>query len=79
MKRTEKWLRVEVMACANCGTLTVVLGNEHGGMRLSGHKCSGAWNHVSSFDAPVAALKADFAEATRIYSFTRPKPKKGAK
>jgi hypothetical protein len=65
-------LRWEVLRCQSCGTLTIALGNQDGGMRLSGHKCAGAWDRVSAFEVPVDALKADVAECIRLYAFKRP-------
>ena len=70
-KTREKWIRVEIMACDHCRQLTVVLGNEHGGMRLSGHKCAGAWSTVSSFDVPVKDFRADVQEAVKLYGFKK--------
>lgn len=68
----KRWLTVEILACQHCGTLTVALGNQDGGLRLSGHKCAGAWDRVSAFSVPVEALKADLVEAAKQYGFINP-------
>jgi hypothetical protein len=66
-----KYIRVEICSCKHCGRLTVILGNEHRGLRLSGHKCAGAWNTVSSFDVPVSDFRANVKEACRAYGFEK--------
>lgn len=49
-------VRLEIIKCRDCGRLCLAVGGEKaddGGVRLSGHKCSGRWETVLSEVHPL--------------------------
>lgn len=59
-------VRLDVLKCRNCGTLAVAI-NDH---RITGHKCSGAWDvvrteriHTHDIREATSARQTRFAEA----------------
>jgi hypothetical protein len=70
-RKNQTWLSVEIMRCQRCPAMTVVLGNEHGGMRLSGHKCAGGWDRLQGFHVPTDALLRDVLQCISEYAFKR--------
>lgn len=42
-------LQMSVLKCRSCGALALALEDERGGQRITGHKCSGAWETLQTF------------------------------
>jgi len=58
-------LTMSVLKCKNCGRLALAFEDDGGGHRITGHKCSGAWDTLETFK-DVKFDKADLDIYNRV-------------